>query len=328
MLFVRISRKVLSVPAVSVIIPNYNHALYLQERFDSVLRQTFQDFEIILLDDCSTDDSDVLLRQFSQHPKVRTYIRNTANSGSPFVQWRRGLELSSAPLVWIAESDDVAEPRFLETLVPALLQSPNWMLAFCRSQTFLSDPTNQSKLTEQSAETYAAPACARHMTGRHFIRSRMQGTNGIPNASAVVFRRFPELPSLIPTEMRYCGDWVTWVRLLRRGGVICFPDLLNHWRSHPQTTRWDNAAAGPVKYFWEYVQRPAYMREMLIAMLELRPDAGIRWNTWVFMRLLEHYEKLAGATAREKFLSEMSCRTRIHLHLKETVRRLLRRRGA
>jgi len=315
-------------PTVSVIVPNYNHAPYLQERFDSVVSQTFQDFEIILLDDCSTDDSHVLLTQFSRHPKVRTYVRNTANSGSPFVQWRRGLELSSAPLVWIAESDDVAEPGFLETLVPALLERPDCVLAFCNSHAFSGDLLTERKLPDQLQGTNADPASVRCVSGREFVWRKMQGASGIPNASAVVFRRVPELPALIPTEMRYCGDWVTWIRLLRRGDVLCFPQLLNHWRSHQQTTRSANTAIGEINYFWEFVQRPEYLREMLVAMLELRPDAGIRWNTWIFMGLLEHYEKLAGGAARRRFLKDMSLASYLHLYAKETVRRLLRRPGA
>ena len=49
-------------PKVSVIIPNYNHARYLRQRLESVLGQTYQDFEVILLDDCSTDESQSILR--------------------------------------------------------------------------------------------------------------------------------------------------------------------------------------------------------------------------------------------------------------------------
>ena len=57
-------------PKVSVIIPNFNHAKYLKERIESVLYQTYQDFEVILMDDCSTDDSRKVLDQYRSHPKV------------------------------------------------------------------------------------------------------------------------------------------------------------------------------------------------------------------------------------------------------------------
>ena len=53
-----------------VIIPNYNHALYLQERLDSVFNQTYQDFEVIILDDCSTDNSREIIEKYANNPKV------------------------------------------------------------------------------------------------------------------------------------------------------------------------------------------------------------------------------------------------------------------
>ena len=55
---------------VSVIVPNYNHASYLVERIESILNQTYQDFELILLDDCSTDDSREVLLKYKDNPKV------------------------------------------------------------------------------------------------------------------------------------------------------------------------------------------------------------------------------------------------------------------
>src|SRR5215472_4105163 len=103
-------------PKVSVIIPNYNHARYLQQRIDTVLGQTFQDFEVILLDDCSTDESRSIISEYAKDPRVRTEF-NEVNSGSTFKQWNKGVRLARGEYVWIAESDDYADKRFLEKLV-------------------------------------------------------------------------------------------------------------------------------------------------------------------------------------------------------------------
>src|SRR5882757_6677219 len=70
-------------PTVSVIVPNYNHARYLRKRIESVLGQTYQDFEVILLDDCSTDNSREVLVSHRDNPKVRIDF-NENNSGSVF----------------------------------------------------------------------------------------------------------------------------------------------------------------------------------------------------------------------------------------------------
>jgi hypothetical protein len=98
---------------------------------------------------------------------------------------------------------------------------------------------------------------------------------------------------------------------------------MNHWRTHPQTTRWANQpTTESPKYFWNSVQRPDYLKEMLTSMLELRPIVGRRWNTLVFQELLNHYRTIAGDTATKSFLREMGWRARNHLLLKKTIQPL------
>ena len=99
---------------VSVILPNYNHAAYLKERLDSIFNQTYSNFEVIILDDCSTDSSLKVLEPYRNHPKVSHFIINKTNTGSPFKQWQKGFELVKGNYTWIAESDDKADYNFLE----------------------------------------------------------------------------------------------------------------------------------------------------------------------------------------------------------------------
>src|ERR1035438_3730252 len=117
---------------VSVVIPNYNHSRFLPRRIDSVLSQTFQDFELILLDDCSADDSRSILAQYSNDPRVRIEFNET-NSGSTFKQWNKGVRLAHGKYVWIAESDDYADARLLERLVAVLDSDPAVSFAYCQS---------------------------------------------------------------------------------------------------------------------------------------------------------------------------------------------------
>ena len=93
-------------PLVSVIIPNYNHARFLIERIDSVLNQSYKNFEIIVLDDKSTDNSVEIIMKYSNNKHVSQIVINDENSGSPFLQWQKGFKLAKGELVWIAESDD------------------------------------------------------------------------------------------------------------------------------------------------------------------------------------------------------------------------------
>src|SRR5438034_11203510 len=90
-----------SMLTVSVIIPNYNHARYLRKRIESVLTQTYQDFEVILLDDCSTDESRSIIGEYRIDPRVRIEL-NEQNSGNTFKQWNKGVGLARGTYVWIA----------------------------------------------------------------------------------------------------------------------------------------------------------------------------------------------------------------------------------
>src|SRR5215472_5279718 len=119
-------------PKVSVVVPNYNHARFLRQRLGSIVEQTYQDFELILLDDCSTDDSRTILEEYMHDARVRLEFNQT-NSGNAFKQWNRGMTLAQGEYVWVAESDDYADPQLLERLVTVLDANPAVMLAYCRS---------------------------------------------------------------------------------------------------------------------------------------------------------------------------------------------------
>src|SRR3954454_23268459 len=113
-------------PKVTVIIPSYNHARYLPRRLDSVLGQTFGDFEVLFLDDASSDGSRAVFEAHaaSSDPRVRALF-NESNSGSTFKQWNRGLREARGEYVWIAESDDYADQSLLAELVECLDAHPN-----------------------------------------------------------------------------------------------------------------------------------------------------------------------------------------------------------
>ena len=133
-------------PLVSVVVPNYNYADYLAPRIDSILRQTFSDFELLLLDDCSTDHSVSVMKKYASDPRVVAIDVNQTNTGSPFPQWMKGIKMARGKYVWIAEADDLAEPDFLSTLVAAAESHPD--LAFCMPAPFsLTQPAKSLRVT-------------------------------------------------------------------------------------------------------------------------------------------------------------------------------------
>jgi glycosyltransferase involved in cell wall biosynthesis len=118
---------------VSVIIPNYNHCNYLKLRLDSVFNQTYQDFEVIILDDASNDESIELIEQYRTHPKLSHIVYNEINSGTTFIQWKKGIDLANGEFIWIAESDDFASLNFIEKLLPYLESDKDLSIVFSDS---------------------------------------------------------------------------------------------------------------------------------------------------------------------------------------------------
>lgn len=211
---------------VSVIIPNYNHAPYLRQRIESILNQTFQDFEMILIDDCSTDGSREIIESYRSNPKVSHIVYNEANSGSAFIQWDKGIALANGEWVWIAESDDYAEPTFLERLITEAANIPDCALAF--TATWWVDK-NGKKLWNNSKGT------AIHVhRSEDFIRERLATNCPIANVSECIFRRDKFRPSESHRyeHMRLCGDWYFYLLLTEQGSVVELEEPLNYYRQH------------------------------------------------------------------------------------------------
>ncbi|MBW4658842.1 MAG: glycosyltransferase [Drouetiella hepatica Uher 2000/2452] len=225
-------------PKVSVIIPNYNHAPYLEQRIHSVLEQTYQDFEILFLDDASTDNSREVFAQFAGHPKVQA-IFNEQNTRSPFKQWNKGIRNATGDYVWIAESDDFADPKLLETLVPILDANLNVGLAYCQSWKVDSQGeiiTSFHYWTDDLDEQRWRNNYLNH--GLDECKNYLAIKNIIPNASAVLFRRsLFEQAGYAEESMFLCGDWITWIKLLLLTDVAFAAEPLNYFRYHSSSVR-------------------------------------------------------------------------------------------
>ncbi len=227
-------------PKVSVIIPNYNHSRYLTKRIDSVLQQTFHDFELIILDDCSPDNSREIIEGYAQrHPHIQTFF-NTENSGSPFAQWNKGVDLAQGEYLWFAESDDFCEPQLLENLVPLLDQNPEVGIAY--TQTYLVDEEGQIKNSYQKnlefiyeSEAWREPFVK---SGKEVCREWLLFHNPIPNASGTLIRKQAYLEAgRADMSMKLNGDWFLYARILSKYDLAFTPELLNYFRVHEHTQR-------------------------------------------------------------------------------------------
>lgn len=224
-------------PTVSVIIPNYNHAPYLKERIDSVLNQTYQDFEVIILDDCSPDNSVEVIEQYRSNPHVSHILINEQNTRNTFIQWERGISMAKGRYIWIAESDDVAELQLLETLIGQLEQHPDASVAFCHSRLIDADG---ALLSEQNTKNPAQPGQITIDGSCTFLRHLLI-FNYIYNASMAVFRRdVYDRANPDYKQFRYCGDWHFWASVCAAGRVIEVYDMLSRFRQHQRKVTEDS----------------------------------------------------------------------------------------
>lgn len=222
--------------SISVVVPCYNHAAFLDKRLSSIIAQRRPPLEIIIIDDASQDDSLPLARAFADRsPLPVRVIAREHNSGSPFITWAEGARLARGELLWIAESDDLADPRLLERLAPFLETDPATVLAYCQSgvigargerladdHLFYTDDIDSSRWETP----YLVP-------GEEEIGKALAIKNTIPNVSAVLFRRqaLQDVVAQIASD-RYCGDWRAYSLLAARGRVGFSPEPLNQTRRH------------------------------------------------------------------------------------------------
>lgn len=216
-------------PKVSIIVPNYNHAKYLSKRLDSIIHQTYQDFEVILLDDCSTDNSLEIINRYVWNTKIVHIVKNVKNSGGTFNQWVRGINLAKGEFIWIAESDDFAEERFLETAIHNF-QDNNCSIFF--SQSYIVDERGTVQgCWDEKAAIYDSNFVTE---GKELIQKYMTFQNIIPNASAVVFSKGLLDADIEKDILNYKinGDWYLWINLLMKGNCAYHSKPLNYFRRH------------------------------------------------------------------------------------------------
>lgn len=223
-------------PFFSVIIPNYNHATFLEERIRSVLSQSFADFELIILDDASKDQSMEIIDKFRGDPKVTSIIINEENSGSPFKQWQKGLSVAKGEWIWVAESDDIAAPDFLVQMHRIVQQDTQLVLAYCDAitrkennnlvKTKFSELKNQLFHTKKWSEAY-------FNDGVQELHQCLKYRCTINNASSVVFLRSALIEKIeYVTGFRYHGDWFLYILLAQEGKIGYTPLTLNTYRDH------------------------------------------------------------------------------------------------
>ena len=222
---------------VSVIVPNYNHSKFLRKRLDCIYKQTYKNIEVILMDDCSTDNSREILNEYAQrYPNVTVTLFNELNSGGVFYQWCKGIERATGDVCWIAESDDYCELDFIEKLIPAF-KDPKVRISYCQ-YVFVNENDEHNTNGFQNYVGIIDKEKWKHSyicDAQEEVDTALAIRNTIPNASGVLFRR-PIEGELLKREewlkMKICGDWIFYLHLLKGGKIAYTKETTSYFRFH------------------------------------------------------------------------------------------------
>jgi len=210
------------VPEVSVVIATYNQARWLGEAIEDVRRQTFRDWELVVVDDGSTDSTRAVVARHEDDPRVRYLFQpNQERSAAR----NRGIAATSGRLLAFLDADDRWLPEKLAKQVVALAASPD--AAFCYTA---------ARFVDGSGAPLPVRKPPRSVAGRIF--PCLVRANLVILASVVARRdRVEEVGGFDTTLPVYgCEDWDLWLRLARRRPVAVVDEELTLYRQHDGNT--------------------------------------------------------------------------------------------
>lgn len=272
---------------VSVIVPSYNHGIYLRERLESVYGQSYDNIEVILLDDGSSDGSREILDEYrKKYPGKTRTVYNKTCCGNVYTQWNRGISMARGELIWIAESDDYCEKNFLEKVVPSF-EYESVRIAFSKC-VFIQDG-RQTGSTEEYLQDLECFDWSRsfRITAHEAVKNGFVRHNLIANVSSAVFRRPGEIPEetdAICRSMRLSSDWIFYLSLIRGGSLSYVSDTVSYYRIHEDSTSLQ--VQKTEDYYREFAQVSSY------AARHYRLDEESFFLIQEFLK--EHYRNLQG----------------------------------
>ena len=224
--------------SISVILPNYNYEQFLLERIYSILIQEIKIKELIILDDCSKDNSRDLIDKICTKlegivPVIKEY--NTSNSGTPFAQWQKGLNLAKGDYIWIAEVDDYCDKKMLKELVKPIINDKEIYLSYCDTA-FIN---REGQIILKSIKPEIDIMKTNHWNtsfindGREEINKYAYLNCTIANVSSCLIKKdnYEELLKEARTY-KQAGDWLFYLNVMDRGKIAYTNKPYNYYRMH------------------------------------------------------------------------------------------------
>lgn len=205
-------------PMVSVLIPTYKKAYFLGEAIESVLSQTFSDFELIIVDDCSNDNTREIVSKYLYDKRIFFY-ENEKNLGIGG-NWNKTLSLSSGKYIKFLMADDKFESSLLEKYVDVMEKNDEISLV-----------TSFRGLFGDIKDIIKQPITGL-VDGPTAIDLFLKYGNWIGEPTTVMFRRDNIWVGLFKTEYKFFLDIDMWIRQLATGSIYIIPEVLSWFRQH------------------------------------------------------------------------------------------------
>ena len=209
------------IPKISVLMSVYNGSIYLKESVESVLNQTFTDFEFIIIDDYSTDNSWEILAKYARQDRRIKLIKNQKNLGLT-KSLNLGLKEAKGEYIARQDADDISLPTRFEKQIACFNRHPEAVLVSCDLELIDSQGDPIGKFQR---------ACAPDLVNWYLLFY-----NHLAGHSQVTFRRKTaiDLGGYCETR-RYSQDYEFWCRLIKVGEIVILPEVLVRQRRHDES---------------------------------------------------------------------------------------------
>lgn len=209
-------------PRVSFVVPCYKLAHLLPDCVNSILRQSFQDLEILVMDDCSPDDTAQVARGFGDRRVV--HVRNDENLGH-LANYNKGIGLAKGEFIWLISADDCLRgAHALESYVNVLDSHPSVGFAFCPAMALIDGQEKGLVPWGTNGEQDFV------VRGREYLETLLRG-NRVVAPSAIVRRCCYDIERF-PLDMPYAGDWYLWCRFALEFDVAYVAEPMVYYRLH------------------------------------------------------------------------------------------------
>lgn len=221
---------------VSAIVTSYNHAEYLEIRMESLLAQTYEDIEIIVIDDCSTDGSTKVLEKYRKNPKIEVVVLDT-NGGYANAS-NLGVSLCKGEYIMFAECDDFSEPTQVEMLAKHLSENKGVGVAYCRSSIVDKDGKIIGDDFTLREKAFKKCCIGNTLITKSMMQKFLLNSCVIPNMSAALLKKdiITQVGGL-SNAYKICADWDLWCKIATRTDFYYVTLPLNNFRTHSSTAR-------------------------------------------------------------------------------------------